>query len=175
MARSKSDISNTAIRMFLQDVGRFYDEARGFSPFKSNKANKQTLLDFFDSQCCYCGIVIDVRSVSLDHLVPMNKSDLGLHAWGNVVPSCGSCNNLKQQKNWNNYLKSQSEGELVFKDRKDKIEQFINRFKYSPNLSLKDIAENLYQDVGEVAQTLINLRYSQAELVIRDIINQEID
>jgi hypothetical protein len=44
MARSKSDISNSAIRIFLQDVGRFYDEARGFEPFGPKVAQKDELL-----------------------------------------------------------------------------------------------------------------------------------
>ncbi len=42
-ARSKSDISNSAIRIFLQDVGKFYDQARGFEPFGPRMAQKPEL------------------------------------------------------------------------------------------------------------------------------------
>ncbi len=113
MARSKSHISNSAIRIFLQDVGKFYDEARGFEPFVPKIAQKDELLDYFNHQCCICGTQIDRKSLSKDHLIPMNKTSLGLHAWGNVVPCCSPCNNEKQQKPWQDFiqLKSDSEAE----------------------------------------------------------------
>jgi hypothetical protein len=47
MALSKSDISNSAIRIFLQDVGKYYDEARGFEPFGPKVVKKDELLEFF--------------------------------------------------------------------------------------------------------------------------------
>ena len=40
MARSKSDISNSALRIFLQDVGKFYDTERGYEPFIPKKSQK---------------------------------------------------------------------------------------------------------------------------------------
>ena len=103
MARSKSDISNSAIRIFLQDVGRFYDQARNYEPFIPKVGQKEELLKFFDHSCCYCGVSIDRNSLSQDHLIAMNKTALGLHAWGNVVPCCTDCNNEKQQKPWREF------------------------------------------------------------------------
>lgn len=41
MARSKSDISNSAIRIFLQDVGKYYDEVREYEPFGPKAAQKK--------------------------------------------------------------------------------------------------------------------------------------
>jgi hypothetical protein len=73
MARSKSDISNSAIRIFLQNVGKFYDEARGFDAFRPTKSQKQELLDYFDHGCCFYGGSIDLKSLSQDHLrAPFN-------------------------------------------------------------------------------------------------------
>ena len=86
MARSRSDISNSAILIVLQAVGKFYDEARGFEPFVPKKAQKIELLEFFNYECCFCGDSIDQGSLSQDLLSPMNKKSLVLHAWGNVVP-----------------------------------------------------------------------------------------
>ncbi|MGR5239144.1 HNH endonuclease [Vibrio alfacsensis] len=128
MARSKSDISNSAIRIFLQEVGKFYDEARGYEAFGPKVAQKDELLDFFDHACCFCGVEIDRKSLSQDHLIPMNKSALGLHAWGNVVPCCSPCNNQKQQKPWKEFiaLKAGSESQA----RIDKIESFVATKKY---------------------------------------------
>jgi len=75
MARSKSDISNSAIRIFLQDVGKFYDEARGFEPFVPKVAQKDELLTHFNHQCCFCGEPINKRTLSQDHLIPMSKKN----------------------------------------------------------------------------------------------------
>ena len=48
MARSKSDISNSAIRIFLQNVGKYYDEARGLEPFGPKVSQKEELLQIFN-------------------------------------------------------------------------------------------------------------------------------
>ena len=168
MARSKSDISNSAIRIFLQDVGRFYDEARGFEPFGPKVGQKVELLEFFNNQCCFCGTSIDRQSLSQDHLIPMNKSALGLHAWGNVVPCCSPCNNEKQQRPWQEFIvdKAGSEAET----RTSRIQEFVNSKNYDPALDLHAFADNLYEDVGQVAMTLINLRYKQAEEGIKKLL-----
>lgn len=169
MARSKSDISNSAIRIFLQDVGRFYDEERGLEPFVPKVGQVDELLHFFNSECCYCGVGISKKSISLDHLIPMNKGSLGLHAWGNVVPCCQQCNNEKQQKVWCDFLDAKASLEMV-EIRQLKIKDFIADKKYDPNLNLHEYADNLYEDVGAVAMTLIHLRYKQAEDGIKQLL-----
>lgn len=162
MARSKSDIANSAIRIFLQDVGRYYDEARGLEPFRPLKAQKQELLDTFDDACCFCGAEINARTLSQDHLIPMNKEHLGLHAWGNVVPCCVACNNLKQQRPWEVFLQQVADKETA-EARAAKIRSFVASKGYDPDLNLHKYADNLYEDVGSVAMTLIELRYKQAQ------------
>ena len=169
--RSKSDISNSALRIFLQEVGKFYDSQRGFDPFVPKKKQKSNLLEYFDYKCCYCGVDIDESTISQDHLIPMNKEHLGLHAWGNVVPCCRSCNNKKQQAPWDDFLKGKADGKEYTK-RKKQILFFVSEMKYDPNLNLHDYADNLYHDVGEVALTLINLRYMQAEEKIRTLVSK---
>lgn len=168
MARSKSDISNSAIRIFLQEVGKFYDEARGFEPFGPKVAQKDELLDFFNHQCCFCGTRIDRKSLSQDHLIPMNKSSLGLHAWGNVVPCCSPCNNEKQQKPWKEFILLKAGNESP--SRAKLINEFVSSKNYDPALNLHEFADNLYEDVGQVAMTLINLRYKQAQDGIKKLL-----
>ncbi len=170
MARSKSDIANSAIRIFLQDVGRYYDKARGFDPFGPKKAQKEDLLKIFNYEC-YCGEKITEKSFSQDHLIPMNKASQGLHAWGNVVPCCRSCNNEKQQKEWLDFLVTKSSHEELLA-RKKRVEDFTKEMNYDPNLNLHEYADNLYQDVGEVAMTLIKLRYEQAKDGIERLLRQ---
>jgi hypothetical protein len=171
MARTKSDIANSAIRIFFQRVGEFYDEKRGFEKLVPTKKQKRQLLNEFDSECCYCGAPIDEKTMSQDHLVPMNKASLGLHAWGNVVPCCQKCNNEKQQRDWAEFLRSKS-SDSEHRKRRKKIADFVKRMNYQPNLHLEVHANNLYQDVGEVAMTLIGLRIKQAEEEINTILGE---
>jgi hypothetical protein len=93
MARTRADVANTALRIFLQEMGAEYDKERGLSPFGASSKDFQTIKDFFRGNCCYCDAA---PATARDHLIPMNKESLGLHAWGNVVPACGPCNAAKQ-------------------------------------------------------------------------------
>ena len=168
MPKSKSDISNSALRIFLQRVGKYYDELRGLDEFKPTSKQKLEILNFFNERCCYCNLKIDVSSMTVDHLIPMNKESLGLHAWGNGVPCCGKCNSQKHFKRWENYLEKICTP-IQYSRRESKIKAFLAKYKYEPNLQLEIIANNLYQDVGAVAMTLIDLRFKQAEAVINQI------
>ena len=172
MARSKSDIANNAIRIFLQDVGKYYDQARGFEPFGPKKGQKEELLEYFDYSCCFCGVGINIQTLSQDHLIPTNKAFLGLHAWGNVVPCCQACNNEKQQQPWREFLGMKASGQHA-KNRAARIDSFVADKGYDPNLDLHDYADNLYEDVGEVAMTLIQLRYKQAEQRIKSLLRED--
>lgn len=169
MGKSKSDISNNAIRIFLQKVGKFYDVARGLEPFGPRVVQKDDLLAFFENGCCFCGKSIDRKSLSQDHLIPMNKESLGLHAWGNVVPCCSNCNNAKQSRPWRVFVKEVAGGLAAARTRR--IEEFVEVKNYDPSLDLGEYAGNLYEDVGQVAMTLIDLRYKQAETAIEELVS----
>ena len=109
---------------------------------------------------------------SQDHLVPMNKDRLGLHAWGNVIPACKECNAEKLHDSWEDFLGKKSRGE-TFAGRKKKIDSFVAEMRYEPDLGLESFAGSLYHDVGEVAMTLINLRYDQAKEAIQDSLGKD--
>lgn len=98
----------------------------------------------------------------------MNKANLGLHAWGNVVPCCRPCNNEKQQRPWQGFLVGKADQNEP--KRRELIERFVTLKNYNPELDLHEYADNLYADVGEVAMTLIQLRYKQAENAINKIV-----
>jgi len=171
MARSRSDIANSALRIFLQKVGRAYDKARGIEEYRSRKTQQEAILSFFHHTCCYCGVSLTLQSMCEDHLIPMNKKSLGLHAWGNIVPACKDCNARKHYRPWSSYLHDVCCGNqdlLVL--RVDRIVAFLDYYRYDPKLKLQNIAENLYQDVGAVAMTLIDLRLKQAEQFITAVL-----
>lgn len=169
--KSKSDISNSAIRIFFQEAGVFYDEARGFKRFSTTSTEWKEVLKLFSNSCCYCGVALETKDVTNDHLIPINKTSLGLHAWGNVVPCCQNCNKEKNSSDWKNFLLKKSP-KSVYKERLSNITKFQKRYKYNPNLGLKEVADNLYQDVGEVSSVLIKLRLKQAESVISDLVSK---
>src|SRR5436190_14253923 len=73
-------------------MGTAYDEERHLQPYKGGR-HFDEIKDFFGERCCYCGVEFGPAVPAVqDHLIPMNKADLGLHAWGNIVPACQACN-----------------------------------------------------------------------------------
>lgn len=49
------------------------------------------------------------------------------------------------------------------------IDTFVADMRYDPTLNLHQCADSLYEDVGAVATTLIDLRYKQAEEAIKQL------
>jgi HNH endonuclease len=141
-----------AVRIFLQDMGRAYDEERGLPPF--NKKHLAELKAFFDDRCCYCGTGFDATPAHQDHLIPVNKTDLGLHAWGNVVPACQDCNSKKHGSDWRAFIIKRSGADA--QERYEKVQAFVAKYQYAPESDLRDTAEELYAEVGSIAVTLIN-------------------
>lgn len=153
MARSQADIANTALRIFLQEMGAAYDEERGLPAYDGGK-HFLTVRKFFGERCCYCGAALLGERVAQDHLIPMNKTSLGLHAWGNVVPACQDCNAKKQGKEWHAYLVRRAGPEAA--ERYERVTAFVANYKYAPDPSeLRSVAEELYAEIGSIAMTLI--------------------
>lgn len=166
MPRGKADISNSAIRVFLQEIGEEYDRSRSLEVFNARKHFKE-VKDFFDNACCYCGTPFgEVRAVQ-DHLVPLNKDAVGLHAWGNVVPSCADCNARKQDRDWQDFLIERGETAEAIKARRTAIEAFRRKYRYAPDMNLRRIANDLYADVGAVTIALIDMRIERAKAGFR--------
>jgi hypothetical protein len=165
MARGKADLSNMAIRIFLHRVGIAYDTARGYSPFKANGPEWAQVLLYFDNKCCYCNRPLENKAIVQDHLIPINKKSLGLHAWGNVVPACAACNSVKHDREWTDFLEEICDPKDYLPVMK-RIKGFMQRYAYVQSKELGLIAVNLYEDIGAVCMTLIDLRYKQAQELI---------
>lgn len=137
-------------------MGVAYDEERGREPYKKQK-HFATVKEFFDERCCYCGVEFSVADPAVeDHLIPTNKTDLGLHAWGNIVPACRECNAKKQGSDWRDFI-IQRAAEAA-PERHAKMRAFLLEYDYSPSLDLSAVAGELYDEVGEIAMTLIKAK-----------------
>jgi hypothetical protein len=159
MTKGISDISNTAVRIFLQEMGKAYDIERKLPPY--SKKHFTEVKGFFQNTCCFCGIDGTSTRLIADHLVPINRTSLGLEAWGNLVPSCGNCNEKKHKRDWIEFLKEVA-GE-DFQTKKDIIQEFVQKYHYSPNHESISLAvEELYEESGAIAMQLVLVKLRRA-------------
>ena len=78
------------------------------------------------------------RKLVEEHLVAINRVSVGLHAWGNIVPACKPCNDIKRDKAW-------SEHPLLDHDRRQRIVDYVADHKYNPEVTeLRTVLERLY-------------------------------
>jgi 5-methylcytosine-specific restriction endonuclease McrA len=153
MPRGRPDIANTALRIFLQEMGAAYDEERGRTPYRGGK-HFEEIKQFFGGRCCYCNTEFSTAVPAVqDHLIPMNKADLGLHAWGNIVPACQACNATKQRKDWRDFIIERAGPDAA--ERHARVKAFVREYDYEHKVDLRSVAEELYEEVGSIAMTLI--------------------
>lgn len=158
--RARADIANTALRIFLQEIGELYDIDRGLEPYNGKKHFNE-IRTFFGDRCCYC--YVELTAGVQDHLIPMNKKDLGLHAWGNIVPACHSCNAKKQGREWKDFIIERAGSHVA--DRHAHVHKFLAKYKYAPTYDLRDTAEELYEEVGSIAITLISAKIKRVKKI----------
>jgi hypothetical protein len=139
-------------------MGAAYDEERGLPRFRGK--DFVVIREFFGGRCCYCDVEfsVDVPAVQ-DHLVPMNKSGLGLHAWGNIVPACSPCNAKKQGGDWRDFIIQRAAAHAG--ERHARVKAFLDHYRYAPEHDLTTVAEDLYEEVGAIAMTLINAKVNR--------------
>ncbi len=57
----------------------------------------QTVSQWFNNRCPYCGIDLLATTAMVEHLDGMNRYRVGLHVPGNVLVSCRTCNSEKRR------------------------------------------------------------------------------
>jgi hypothetical protein len=160
MPRTRADIANTATRIFLQEFGAVYDEMRGRPRYVKAKHFSE-VMEFFDNCCCYCGGELVPGRIAQDHLVALNQTDLGLHAWGNIVPSCSECNAVKQGRAWHEVVAERAGPAAA--ERYQRIREFIDHYEYKPSFDLAKATADLYAEVGNVAMALIRTKIERVK------------
>jgi len=133
---------NLVIRNILSNLG---DEAFNENDWKNTK-------EFFNNECAYCG---SKEQLVMEHAIPINKTMLGEHRLGNIVPSCNKCNKEKASQSYDTFLKDAS--------RLEKIETYMKSKKYEPLGShlkseiISEILKKAYLDTAEVAKRYIEI------------------
>jgi hypothetical protein len=137
-------------------MGEAYDTKRNLTPYDGKKHFLE-VRSFFGDRCCYCDDPLRPDRAAQDHLIPMNKTGLGLHAWGNVVPACLDCNAKKQGREWHAFLVERAGPHAA--ERYQRVTDFVRKYNYSPDLQpLRTVAEDLYAEIGVVAMAMIETK-----------------
>jgi hypothetical protein len=160
---TNSDSANTAVRAFLTKVGEEYLGRRFNTGSGKGKQDWENIKDKFNDSCAYCGS--NNSRLTMEHLIPFNRTNCGLHHPGNLVPSCTNCNRRKvkngEQETWTEHLESKAKDLKDFGIKKTKIEEHISDENY-PKLddreinALKAISNSLYESIkNQVNQQLL--------------------
>jgi hypothetical protein len=87
----------------------------------------------------------------MDHGVPINKTALGEHRLGNLIPSCKKCNEDKNRRDFKAFLKDHAE-------RAAKIEAYMASWNYTPlgdSGHVKMIVELAHEEVAALARRYV--------------------
>jgi hypothetical protein len=142
--RSFADVPNRIVRLFLQEVGRQYDANRGYPRFGSMPPN---LIARFGNACAYCGAPPPLVE---EHLVPINRTSVGLHAWGNIVPACKPCNDVKAGNAWETHSRLDNE-------RRQRIAAYVAEYGYAPDVAeLQIVLGKLYELADRQTRALVD-------------------
>jgi 5-methylcytosine-specific restriction endonuclease McrA len=129
---------NLLVRNVLSNLGQ---ESFSANDWEATK-------DYFGRQCAYCGAGGDLV---IDHIVPINRTFLGEHRLGNLVPSCRPCNASKASNDYREFLEGQPE-------KIEAIQRYMDSKNYVPlgdNEQVAMILKMAYEEVGIVADRYV--------------------
>ena len=85
-----------------------------------------------------------------EHLVPINRKSVGLHAWGNIVPACKPCNDVKAAGSW-------ADHPCLDSARRDAIAAYISEYGYDPDVAeLRVVLGKLYSLADGQTRALVD-------------------
>ncbi len=132
---------NLLIRNILSNLG---DETFSEKDWQETKK-------YFDNKCAYCG---SKEKLVMEHAIPINKTMLGEHRLGNLIPSCHSCNSKKGSMNFEEFLVDQPK-------KIQKIKHYMSLHGYEPLIQnplsekVSLLLEQAYLDTADVAKRYI--------------------
>lgn len=129
---------NLFVRNILSNIGH---ESFNENDWQETKA-------YFLNKCAYCG---GETPLVVDHAVPINKTKLGEHRIGNLVPSCNDCNIRKGNRDYIEYLNGDEE-------KRQRIESYMDSKNYVPlgnNEQVRMILDLAYAEVSALVDRYI--------------------
>jgi hypothetical protein len=146
---NKQSASNQVVRALLTIIGQQRDlDVLGLAPSSlQGKKIRAALIEEFENRCAYCDVKLVASNSDIDHLVPMNKSSVGLHMYGNLVPSCKPCNRDKHSSSVEEFA-TKFPGRvsaLNLKKLTSRARDFGADLDTQP---LRDFAEDLYASIA---------------------------
>ncbi len=157
---TRQDASNAAVRAALTLLGERRDAAvLGLAPGDlRGKKIRTALAEEFGNRCAYCEKKLG-GSFDVDHLVPMNRTSLGLHMYGNLVPSCKPCNSAKKAKTLEDFIKDS--GLPNGKRIQAKLEQ--RAAKFGADLDSKKVR----QIIGDLYKLISDTILKESEMALK--------
>src|SRR6266436_670042 len=132
------DGQNAVIRFILSKLGQESFDAKDW----------QSTKNYFNNRCAYCDAVTDLE---MDHAIPINKTKLGEHRLGNVIPSCRKCNKEKHHRDFLEFLGEDTE-------KIQRIKFYMETRNYIPlgdNRQIKLVIEQAHREVAPLADRYI--------------------
>lgn len=124
-----------------------------------NKNDWISIKNYFNNCCVYCGAKAELQ---IDHAIPINKSALGEHRLGNIVPSCKTCNSKKHSKDFKKFLEGDQCADAIAR-----ITKFMDEKGYVPlekNAEISSILDKAHKEVATLSTKYIDQ--------INDILNK---
>lgn len=157
---NSADVANIFVRNLLCDLS---DLLGGFS-----HTDWDNTLKYFENRCAYTDIYLRKNDQVKDHLIPHNRYDIGLHLYGNIVPSSKKANAAKSNKNYKDFIQSNTSvlGNIDEDERKrriSKIDKFHEISSYSNKLKkikkvldLSQFIQHQYASIQNITKENIN-------------------
>jgi hypothetical protein len=157
---TRQDASNAAVRAALTILGERRDATvLGLAPGDlRGKKIRIALANEFGNRCAYCEKKLG-DNFDVDHLVPMNRTSLGLHMYGNLVPACRPCNSAKKAKTLQEFI--EHSGIANGKRIQSKLEK--RSAKFGADLDSKKVR----QVIGDLYKLISDLILKESELALR--------
>ena len=69
-----------------------------YIPYRHVKLTRKNVFKRDKYICQYCGVKLNNKSATIDHIVPKSHHQYPGHTWKNIVTCCRKCNNRKDNK-----------------------------------------------------------------------------
>jgi hypothetical protein len=149
---NKQSASQQVIRAVLTLIGERRDASvLGLSPGRlRGKKLRAALVEEFKGKCAYCGTKIQGKE-DIDHLVPMNKTSVGLHMYGNLVLACRPCNSAKHGDSLDVFLEKYE----IQNAKAVRARLMARAVKYGADLdtkAMRSFTASLYKEISELVE-----------------------